>query len=189
VVTGSQGGSTDEIAARLATLPPEQRSALAETRARIAGLLPGAHEVIAWQMPTFRVGQDNVVSYWGFAEHNSIFPGAGVIAACAADLVGYPTTKGTIHVPSTEAFGEPLLRRLLTARIEEINASYPKRGGMVRAYHPDGTTALTGRMRAEARTGVWTWFDPDGTVVQTTDYGPASRTTRSAASGRPADAR
>ena len=65
-----------------------QRAALARTIEVARAALPGAVEVMAWGMPTFRAGSDdgpNVLSVTGFTRHNSLFPHSGSLSTALAE--------------------------------------------------------------------------------------------------------
>ena len=167
---------SDPIAKALAKFPAPQREALAETRARIAAALPGAHEEIAWGMPAFLIGDDNVLCYSGFSDHNSLFPGAHVQEVLVKELAGFPTTKGTIHFDRDVAFPQALLQKILKVRIAEINASYPKRGGQVREYYDNGHPKVLGKMKDDKPNGEWEWFHKDGAPMRTGAYRSGKKT-------------
>ena len=147
-----------------------QRSALAATVATARTALPGAVEVLAWGMPTFRAGDaegPNILSVTGFKNHNSLFPHSGSLAESLGEaLDGWDVTKGTIHFDRDRPFPAPLLKRILKARIVEINASYPKRNGELREYYDNGFAKARGRMKGEDLTGAWQWWRRDGSLMR-----------------------
>lgn len=147
-----------------------QRSALAATVATARTALPGAVEVLAWGMPTFRASDaegPNILSVTGFKNHNSLFPHSGSLAESLGEaLDGWDVTKGTIHFERDRPFPAPLLKRILKARIVEINASYPKRNGELREYYDNGFAKARGRMKGEELTGAWQWWRRDGSLMR-----------------------
>lgn len=159
-------GDAAAITRHLADYPPAQRRALAGIRAALIKLLPGADEVIAWSMPSYRVDGDLVLSFSGFADHNSLFPGAGVVAAMRTELPSYPSTKGTIHLPRDTAPPLTALRTVVRARIEEINASYPKSSGVTKEFYDNGFLKHRGRMKDGAMHGAWEFFRRDGSLMR-----------------------
>jgi uncharacterized protein YdhG (YjbR/CyaY superfamily) len=126
----------------LARFPAGQRAALEQTVAAIRTALPHASEVISYGMPTFKVGGpkgDAVLGIDGFAKHNSVFPySGGVLASLADELVGYEQTKSALHFPKDRPLPTSVLKKVLRARIAEINASYPKKNGTLRRYALNG---------------------------------------------------
>ena len=110
-------------------------------------------EVISYGMPTFKAGDEKgpaVIGFDGFTRHNSLFPYSGSIPHDFADELGrYEQTKGSIHFPVDRPFPATLLRRILRARIREINASYPKPNGEFREYASTGALRRKGRVRKD----------------------------------------
>lgn len=133
----------------LARFTGDQLAALTATVATIRRALPGAVEVISYGMPTFKAGDATgpaVIGLDGFARHNSLFPYSGSITREFADELGrYEQTKGSIHFPLDRPFPATLLKRILKARIREINASYPKANGEFREYSLSGALLSSGR--------------------------------------------
>jgi uncharacterized protein YdhG (YjbR/CyaY superfamily) len=161
----------DPVDAHLATFPQAQRAALERTRATIAAALPGAEQVISYGMPTFKVEGVAVVGFEGFKAHNSLFPYSGsVIELLASEIPDQVTSKGTVQFPPDTPFPAPLLKRILQVRIAEINASYPKRSGEVKAFYDNGRLKLSGRMRDGQMHGTWRWFRRDGSLMRTGSF-------------------
>jgi uncharacterized protein YdhG (YjbR/CyaY superfamily) len=154
------------VTKHLAGYPPAQRRALESIRSAVHTLLPGADEVIAWGMPSYRVDGDLVLSFSGFADHNSIFPGPGVVEAMSTVLPEYETTKGTIHLPRDTSPPLTALRTIVRARIEEINASYPKASGVTKAFYDNGFLKHRGRMKDGEMHGAWEFFRRDGSLLR-----------------------
>ena len=157
---------TKAVTKHLAGYPPAQRRALESIRSAVHKLLPGADEVMAWGMPSYRVDGDLVLSFSGFADHNSLFPGAGVVKAMSTALPKYKTTKGTIHLPRDTAPPLAVLRAVARARIEEINASYPKASGVTKEFYDNGFLKCRGRMRDGRMHGAWEFFRRDGSPLR-----------------------
>jgi uncharacterized protein YdhG (YjbR/CyaY superfamily) len=154
------------VTKHLAAYPPAQRRALESVRSAVHKLLPGADEVMAWGMPSYRVDGDLVLSFSGFADHNSLFPGAGVVKAMSTALPKYKTTKGTIHLPRDTAPPIAVLRAVARARIEEINASYPKASGVTKEFYDNGFLKCRGRMKDGRMHGAWEFFRRDGSPLR-----------------------
>ena len=147
-----------------AGFPHAQRNALQATRRAIADAVPGAEQYIAWGMPSFRVGKDILISLTGFQKHNSLFPGKGVTALLQQELQGLVVTKGTIHFDRDHPFPKRLLKKILTSRIADINASYPRANGQVREYYGNGFLKMEGRIKQGERYGTWKWYRRDGSL-------------------------
>lgn len=163
-MAGSQTHIAPEVVAAFAGHAPEQRAALTDTWALAMATLPGAEQCIAWGMPSLRVDGDLVVSLSGFAEHNSVFPGPGVIERLGDALSGLTVTKGTIHFDHDSSMKPAILKAILRARIEEINASYPRKNGQVKEFYSNGFLKARGKQKAGRLHGQWEWFRRDGTI-------------------------
>ena len=157
---------TAAISRHIGQFPPAQRRALSAIRSSLAALLPGAEEVVAWDMPSYRVDGDLVLSFSGFAEHNSLFPGAGVVKAMRVALPDYETTKGTIHLPRDTAPPLAVLRAVVRARIEEINAAYPKSSGATKEFYGNGFLKHRGRIKGGEMHGAWEFYRRDGSLMR-----------------------
>jgi uncharacterized protein YdhG (YjbR/CyaY superfamily) len=120
--------STKTVAGYLAALPPDQRAALKRVRATVRAFVPGAVEVISYQMPAFRFRGRMLVYYAAASKHCSLFPGAYPIAQCKADLKGFGTSKGTVRFTPEKPLPVSLIRKLVRARIDEIKRQEKKKG-------------------------------------------------------------
>jgi len=160
----SDTASDAEIADIIGAFPSAQAQALSTLRSALLRLLPGAVETVAWGMPTVKIGPDQVLSYSGFTEHNSLFPGPVVAAAIATEFPHVTTTKGTVHIDRDRPAPITLVRRAVALRLDEINASYPRANGKTRRYYSNGVTEYTGSIRNGQMHGYWEWFRRDGTL-------------------------
>jgi uncharacterized protein YdhG (YjbR/CyaY superfamily) len=103
----------------LAALPPGQEAALQRLRAAIRAAAPGAVEGISYGVPTLKLDGRMLVSFGAAAKHCSFYPGAYPIAALAAELAAYSTSKGTVRFPAERPLPAGLVRKLMKARLEE----------------------------------------------------------------------
>jgi len=103
----------------LSRLPDEPRAALEKLRQTIKSFVPGATEVISYQIPTFKYQERMLVSYAAFKEHCSFFPGAAPIEAHRDELKSYQTSKGTIQFPASKPLPAALVKKLVKTRLEE----------------------------------------------------------------------
>lgn len=112
-----------EIDDYLASLPEDQRHALEQLRAAIRAAAPGAEECISYGRPAFRLDGRALVAYGASAKHCAFYPMSGTtVAAHAAELAGWETSKGTIRFPAGKPLPASLVKTLVQARIRE-NAS------------------------------------------------------------------
>lgn len=150
---------------------PPQRAALSATCDVVRGALPGAVETIAYGMPTFTIDGVAVLGLDGFTRHNSLFPYTGSITAeFAAELKDYEQTKGSIHFDRERPFPAPLLKRILRARIREINAAYPKKSGQSKEFYDNGFLKSSGKVTDGHLRGSWTWYRRDGTTKRSGSF-------------------
>ena len=123
----------------LKKFPKEQQKALLETIKAVEQLFPKAERAIAWGMPTLKIGEDNLCHVMGFKKHNSLFPASGSIAAMLKkDLAKFKVSKGTIQFELDKPFPKTLLKKVLHARLKQINESYPKKNGLFIQYYKNG---------------------------------------------------
>jgi uncharacterized protein YdhG (YjbR/CyaY superfamily) len=153
-----------------ARFPKAQRAALLRTWESALKTLVGAEQCIAWGMPSLRIDGDLVLSMDGFSAHNSVFPGPGVIERLGKKLSGLTVTKGTIHFDRDSAMKPAVLNAIIAARIDEINASYPKSNGQFKEFYGNGFLKATGKMKAGEMHGAWRWFRRDGTLKRSGSF-------------------
>ena len=110
----------------LAEVPTEARATLEKLRQTIKAVVPGAVEVISYQIPTFKLDGRMLVSYAAFKNHCSFFPGAAPIKAHEDELKSYQTSKGTIRFPTSKPLPATLVRKLVKTRIKANEARAKK---------------------------------------------------------------
>lgn len=113
--------------AYLAKLSAEKRATLEKVRKAIRAAAPDAEEGISYGMPAFIQGKP-IAGYNASANHCSYFPMSGAITAQFADeLAKYEVSKGGFRF----AVGKPppavLVRKLVRARLAEIDAMATKK--------------------------------------------------------------
>jgi uncharacterized protein YdhG (YjbR/CyaY superfamily) len=114
------------VDAYLKDLPEQPRAQLEKLRARIRSVVPDAVESIAYGMPAYKY-RGRPLIYFGAAKGHVGIYGAIPAAITAADLAKYETSKGTIRFPFGTAIPAGLVKKILRARIAEIEASAAKR--------------------------------------------------------------
>jgi uncharacterized protein YdhG (YjbR/CyaY superfamily) len=112
--------SVDEY---LSQVPEEARAALEKLRKTIKTTAPNTTETISYQMPTFKYQGRALVGFAAFKNHCSLFPYSGkVIDSHKEELQAYETSKGTIRFPIDKPLPAALVKKIVKARIAEINA-------------------------------------------------------------------
>jgi uncharacterized protein YdhG (YjbR/CyaY superfamily) len=112
--------SVDEY---LATLPDDARATLEKIRQAIMAAAPTATEKIGYGMPGFSYDGRYLVYHAAFKDHCSFFPASsGVMEDFAEELERYDVSKGTIRFPIGKPLPAALVKRLVKARIREIDA-------------------------------------------------------------------
>ncbi|MBV8438106.1 MAG: DUF1801 domain-containing protein [Silvibacterium sp.] len=109
----------------LALVPEPARTTLEKLRANIRAAAPEATEVISYGMPAFKYRGRGLVAIAAFKKHCSLFPMSGaVIDRFKDDLEGFHTSKGTLQFPVDRPLSAALLKKIIKARMVEIEARY-----------------------------------------------------------------
>ena len=94
----------------------EGRAALERLRVIVLEEAPDAEECISYGMPGYKLN-GYLLGFAAFKNHCSIFPG-GTAQDFADELTGFKTSKGTIQFSPDSPIPEPLVRRIIRARVE-----------------------------------------------------------------------
>jgi uncharacterized protein YdhG (YjbR/CyaY superfamily) len=96
------------------------RSTLNKIRKVILSVVPnGTTETISYGMPAFKY-KKVLVWYAAFSNHCSLFPTASIIDQFKNELWDFSTSKGTIHFPTDKPLPASLVRKMVKARIAQI---------------------------------------------------------------------
>ena len=110
-----------QVQAYFAAQSAPARRNLRKMRAAIKSAAPRAVEHFSYRIPGFSLEGRRLVWYAAFARHISIYPMTGAIRrALAADLEGYEMSTGTIRFPLDTPPSAALVRKLVKARIAEM---------------------------------------------------------------------
>ena len=110
------------MAEYLASVPEPARSALSKMRAAIRRAVPReATETISYQIPAFK-HKGILVWFAAFSNHCSLFPTAALIEAFKKELKGFSTSKGTIHFPLNKPLPVALIKKIVKARVAQLEA-------------------------------------------------------------------
>jgi uncharacterized protein YdhG (YjbR/CyaY superfamily) len=117
--------SVDEY---IASQPEAARDVLVRVRSAIRRAVPGAEEVISYQIPTYKLQGGRVLYFAGWAKHYSLYPATDHLAAAFKDdLAPYEIDKGTIRFPLSQPVPVKLIERIAKFRAKEVAARLPRR--------------------------------------------------------------
>jgi len=114
------GGAPKTVEEYLAGVPEPARSTLEKIRKAIRSAAPReTTETISYGMPAFKY-KGVLVWFAAFSRHCSLFPTASVVEAFKDELKGFSTSKGTIHFPIDKPLPAALVRKLVKARVAQV---------------------------------------------------------------------
>jgi uncharacterized protein YdhG (YjbR/CyaY superfamily) len=109
--------TSDYIAAQ----PPAARRHLRQIRQAVRAVAPDALETISYGIPAFKQDGRVLVYYAAWRAHCSLYPFTGDIQrSFAKELERYETSKGTIRFPLDRPLPIALVKRLVKARLVEV---------------------------------------------------------------------
>src|SRR5688572_9110308 len=92
--------SVDEY---IATYPEDVQAVLQRVRNAIRKAVPGAEEVISYQIAAYKLRGERVLYFAGWKEHYSLYPATGeLVDAFKDELAPYKISKGTIRFPLSQ---------------------------------------------------------------------------------------
>ena len=110
--------SVDEY---IASQPEATRGVLERVRRTIRKALPGAEEVISYQIPAYKLNGRTVIYFAGWRQHYSVYPSTDrLVARFKNDLARYEVSKGTIRFPLSEAVPVKLIEAVARFRGKEV---------------------------------------------------------------------
>jgi uncharacterized protein YdhG (YjbR/CyaY superfamily) len=132
--------SVDEY---IATHPDAVQAILRRVRRTIRRVLPGAEEVISYQIPAYRLPVGAVLYFAGWKAHYSLYPAtSGVVAALGDALAPYEVSKGTIRFPLSQPVPVRLIERIARVRAKEAALrAKAKTAGLKKRGRATGMTA------------------------------------------------
>ncbi len=108
-------------------VPAGQRAVLEKLRRQIKEAAPGSVEVISYGIPFFKFKGKYVAGFAAYKNHCSFALWEGkwqqlvnAKVASAKELEGYETTAGTIHFTPEKPLPVSLVKKLVKAKISEI---------------------------------------------------------------------
>ena len=157
----------------LSGIDEPHRSTLEQLRRDIRVLMPAVVEVMSCGMPGFAL-EDGVVA--GFASYKnfcSYYPHSGsIIPKLETELAPYvkSESKGGFQFDPTKPLKKSIVKKLLLARLEQIEEKANAKPADSVAYYANGFVKFRGKMRAGLMHGAWKWFRNDGTLMRTGEF-------------------
>ena len=112
----------------IASRPAKVRGALKKLRRILREALPGAEEVISYQIPAYRLHGRVVVFFAGWSEHYSLYPaGSRLSDSLRKELATYQVSRGTIRFELSKPIPEELITRIAKFRAKEARAKATKK--------------------------------------------------------------
>ena len=110
----------------IAGFPAETQKAMAELRALIKTIAPGATETISYAIPTFDLNGRHLVHFAGYAKHIGFYPIPSGMEAFKEELKSYKQGKGSVQFPLGQPLPTDLIRRIVEFRVRENTARASK---------------------------------------------------------------
>jgi uncharacterized protein YdhG (YjbR/CyaY superfamily) len=113
-------GAPKNVDEYLAGVREPARSTLNKLRAAIRSAVPPeATETISYGIPAFKY-KGVLVWFAAFSNHCSLFPTPSVIKAFKNELKDFSISKGTIHFPTARPLPTALVKKLVKARVSQV---------------------------------------------------------------------
>ena len=113
--------SVDEY---IASQPAAVQGILGRVRNAIREALPGAEEVISYQIPAYKLRGGRVLFFAGWKQHYSLYPATDqLVEAFKEDLAPYKVDKGTIRFPLSQSVPVKLIERIAKFRAKQAAES------------------------------------------------------------------
>jgi uncharacterized protein YdhG (YjbR/CyaY superfamily) len=111
--------SVDEY---IALQPEPARVALRQVRDAIRLAAPEAEELLAYNMPSYKLHGTVFVHFAGWKDHYSLYGATkAVLAAFKSELRRHEIAKGTIRFPLSEPVPMTLIERIAKLRAKEVS--------------------------------------------------------------------
>ncbi|MDO8645287.1 MAG: DUF1801 domain-containing protein [Candidatus Planktophila sp.] len=163
--------SKAQVTAHLKKFAPDQRKILTDLRDHIASKLPTSEQVIKYGIPTFLIEGVPVVGFDGYKNHNSIFPYSGSFnIRLKKELEKYEQTKSSIHFEVGKKIPKPLINRIISEKIKQINALHPKKSGDFLEFYASGVLKAKGKYKDGELHGDWKWFRKSGVIMRSGSF-------------------
>jgi uncharacterized protein YdhG (YjbR/CyaY superfamily) len=113
----------------IASKPRPVQALLKRVRSAIRKAIPGAKEGIAYQIPTYKLNDMQVIYFAGWKEHYSLYPiGEAIVAEFKDELSGCKISKGTLRFSLSEPVPADLIERIVRFRVAQLEKRDKARG-------------------------------------------------------------
>jgi uncharacterized protein YdhG (YjbR/CyaY superfamily) len=116
-------------------------------RITIRKAMPGAAEVISYQIPTYKLNGRPVLYFAGWRQHYSLYPTTDhVVAAFKDALAPYEVNKGTIRFPLSKPVPVTLIEGIAKFRAKEVAERAKAKGAAPKKRDKSRTSVGTAGM-------------------------------------------
>ena len=103
----------------IASFPEDVQALLEEVRKTIHGAVPGAGEIISYNIATITVEGRSVVNFAGWKKHIALYPAPSGDADYERDIAPYRTETATLNFPLKNPIPFPLIARTAALLAEQ----------------------------------------------------------------------
>lgn len=104
----------------IASFPEDIQAVLEKMRATIERAVPGAEEIISYNIPAFKLNGRYVIYFAGFKNHVSIYPvSADVRKKFGKKVAPYLSGKGTAKFPLDKPIPFGLITKIVKYKVKE----------------------------------------------------------------------
>ena len=116
----SKSGAPREVEAIYASTPQPHQATMRDMREKILAISPTAEEIVSYGMPAFRVDGVIICGLKAAKKHVGYYPFSGsILHLFEKELAQYSCTKSALHVPIDAPLSKALLKKLITARLQQ----------------------------------------------------------------------
>lgn len=102
------------------TFPKEVQDILEKIRKTIHDAVPGAVEIMSYQMPTFKLHEKNLIHFAAWKKHIGFYATPGGNEAFRKELSIYQGAKGSVQFPLNKPVPYELIKKIALFREKEV---------------------------------------------------------------------
>jgi uncharacterized protein YdhG (YjbR/CyaY superfamily) len=107
-----------DVDSYIAGFPKETQKLLKQLRAIIKKAVPGAEEIISYQMPAYKF-HGRLLYFSGFKNHIGFYPMKSTITRFTKEIAGYKHATGSVQFPLDQPLPVELINEMLAFRAKE----------------------------------------------------------------------